>query len=181
MKQILIGLLLSCIPFLGSCAPEEPAEATVVITAPDGYAATCPTNYTRSVPHFCTLATSLSVATLVNDNTCRSVNFASLYGVSTSARLLRVGVEFDINSQSVVGTRRIDLALYSNSACTTQVYPNLIFEAREEVAIAVTELSHVRFLVVDMIPAANAVLFYKGLLTLCANCSSGITSMGFYD
>lgn len=182
-KFLLLFSLLASIAIGSTLIPhEKESQATVGITAPDGYSIACISGFFRTVPHFCGLNTvPFSVNTLILDSTCRNVDFTSVTPLlPLSASAILINLSTTINSNNAIAQRQLSTSFYLDNTCTN-AYTADTYGVREEVAVvAGTTLfnSHTHLL----LPVITRKLFYMGVPTSGGTGSAySVNVIGYYD
>lgn len=176
-KYILaIGLLvlLACAP------PHQEAESTVSITAPDGYAVTCVTGFTRLVPHLCGVSPNTGVQVATVDGTCRSIDWVSVLGVPITTKYITLHENVTIQSGNAISSLRgVAILYYVDSSCTnTTTSANTV--TREEVLVAagtaLLEVNNFR-----QAASTAGVMYYKATNASAATVLLNFRLISYYD
>lgn len=171
---------LSCFLLaLIACGPgDQVAESTVSMGTPDGYAVSCANLYTRLVPHYCVLngnggLESWSVTTA-------GCNTRTLTIVPSSAKGVRLSVNYFVYSTNVVNLKTISSGFYSSAACGT-LQTSTGISLREEVAVVANTQLAAMSQYVDAIVVNGTVVTNSTFTNVGSNSFIQFDIVGYYD
>jgi hypothetical protein len=169
-------LVIACLAVLKS----ERVESTVFLTAPDGFAVACESNYSRSVPHFCASNTSF----IGVDNwtiTAAGCDNHTLSGIPASAQHVLLVVRWQISSNNTIGLKQGSTSFYDNTTCTT-ILKSLTHEIREFAAVATGTIIYTNTTEI-LVKVANGttVNTNSAFGSMGANANVNFKVVGYYD
>lgn len=181
----LVGLL-TVVGIGAALVDTKKAESGLTITAPDGFAVACATNYTRISPHICITNNNNAYASPTFDGTCRALSamVGTVNAIPSNATMLIIAGDLRTVSANAIATRVIQATFFSNNTCTAAAFsiPDMKLEAREWVALAAAEYARIsgyEILVTKTVGQTDA--WYIGTLTSCVGCGGGFQVRGYYD
>lgn len=178
MKKFLSAFLTAVAFF--ACGPlpqEQEAESAVGITAPDGYAVTCASSYTRVAPHLCALTNTPTETTpAFTYGVCKTWTLSTIPSSSKSA-IVQLG--FDVQSANVINiAREINITFYANAGCGLSTSTSSLV-GYEFVALTARTIAGSKQQVT--IPTVAGVAYFIANQVSCPTCSVTMQIQGYYD
>lgn len=176
------GLVLIGFAFVYACGqiPDAPdAESAVGITAPDGYAISCGTNFIRVQPHFC--AYTFTNTIILTKGSCLSFQPSTVWnGVPTTAKALSISIDSTLFSNNVLNQYNTNfVGFYTASGCATTQSSFHFFGAKEFTAIASTVIA--RNVTNTFVTISSDAVWYLYSTVGGSGHSVSVGLVGYYD
>ncbi len=177
LTVISLALVIACGP-----AVDQPAESTVNLTAPDGYAVQCATNFIRTVPHYCVYTgVGVTFTSGTVDNTCRSVDWVTTASIPSSTKVVNLIQRITVGQGNAVATRQLNVSYFNSTTCNVSfIQSSTVNVIREQTAQAAGPLGQMNI--------AQDVILVNGLMYYLAQSADGSSNhaiawqlLGYYD
>lgn len=182
MKKLLMIPLLILLFACGSASDPivQEAESTVTITAPDGYAVACTTNFVRVQPHFC--ASTVSFVESFTVSTSGSCQSYTLTTVPSSAKMVLARMQILTRGANVLNTSHNSwFNSYTDASCVN--WWGSFGDHRTEVPAVSTVTSVINLQAVQVLPVVSGTIryFHDYVCVSCGSHSTGVYIIGYYD